>query len=99
MPSPSLFELELGISSGNDLLSRKLYKHYHRRYSVSLPCSGWERVGPLRKDHQRIRISNLKFQIPRALMINAANFFERTPPALSDNRIHGFSNTLNLHEA
>ena len=27
--------------------------HYHRGCSVSLPCSEWERVGPLRSDHQR----------------------------------------------
>ena len=26
--------------------------HYHRGCSVSLPCSEWERVGPLRWDHQ-----------------------------------------------
>ena len=25
---------------------------YRRRYNVSLPCSGWERVGPLRSNHQ-----------------------------------------------
>ena len=49
-----LFQLKLGINSGNDLLSRKLDKHYHRSYDVSLPCSGWERVGPPCKSHQRI---------------------------------------------
>jgi hypothetical protein len=27
--------------------------HYHRGCSVSLPCSEWERVGPLRDDHQK----------------------------------------------
>ena len=27
--------------------------HYHRGCSVSLPCSEWERVGPLRWDHQK----------------------------------------------
>ena len=27
--------------------------HYHRGCSVSLPCSEWERVGPLRYDHQK----------------------------------------------
>ena len=25
---------------------------YRQRWSVSLPCSGWERVGPLRSNHQ-----------------------------------------------
>ena len=42
-----------GINSGDVLLSHKLYKHYHRGCSVSLPCSEWERVGPLRYNHQR----------------------------------------------
>jgi len=55
MPSSGI-KLKLGINSGNDLLSRKLDKHYHRSYGVSLPCSGWERVGPPCKDHQTIRI-------------------------------------------
>jgi hypothetical protein len=27
--------------------------HYHWGCSVSLPCSEWERVGPLRYDHQK----------------------------------------------
>src|SRR5262245_19495866 len=27
--------------------------HYHRGCSVSLPCSEWERVVPLRYDHQK----------------------------------------------
>ena len=40
--------------SGNVLLSRNLEEHYHRGCSVSLPCSGWERVVPLRYDHQNL---------------------------------------------
>ncbi len=44
-----------GINSGDVLLSHKLYKHYHRGCSVSLPCSEWERVVPLRYDHQRAK--------------------------------------------
>ena len=27
-------------------------RKYRRRWSVSLPCSGWERVDPLRSNHQ-----------------------------------------------
>gem|GEM_PF-4692567 len=27
--------------------------HYHRRCSISLPYSEWERVGPLRYNHQK----------------------------------------------
>src|SRR6202008_4176789 len=38
--------------SGDVLLSHDLSSHYHRGCSVSLPCSEWERVGPLRDNHQ-----------------------------------------------
>jgi hypothetical protein len=62
-PAPGL-HLKLGINSGNDLLSRKLDKHYHRRCGVSLPCSGWERVGPPRKGHQTMEISDLNLRLP-----------------------------------
>ena len=37
-----------GGETGNVLLSHTLSAHYHRGCSVSLPCSEWERVGPLR---------------------------------------------------
>ena len=36
------------FSSGDVLLSHGLSPYYHRGCSVSLPCSEWERVGPLR---------------------------------------------------
>src|SRR5437660_9010628 len=42
-----------GFYSGDVLLSRGLSPHYHRGCSVSLPCSEWERVVPLRYYHQR----------------------------------------------
>lgn len=48
-----LFSQEMGRKTGDVLLSHKLYMHYHRGCSVSLPCSEWERVGPLRWDHQK----------------------------------------------
>ena len=38
--------------SGGYLLSHSLSLHYHRRCTVSLPCSVWERVGPVRYGHQ-----------------------------------------------
>jgi hypothetical protein len=41
------------INSGDVLLSHNLEMHYHWGCSVSLPCSEWERVGPLRYDHQK----------------------------------------------
>ena len=50
-PAPS-FE-EAGQIPGNDLLSRGLSPNYHRRGSVSLPGSEWDRVVPLCYGHQR----------------------------------------------
>src|SRR5260221_10662433 len=41
-----------GFCSGDVLLSRGLSPYYHRGCSVSLPCSEWERVVPLRYCHQ-----------------------------------------------
>ena len=40
------------LNSGNDLLSRALETHYHRRCRVSLPGSRWDRVGPRLSGHQ-----------------------------------------------
>ena len=40
------------MSPGSYLLSRDLSSDYHRRSKVSLPGSGWDRVGPLGCDHQ-----------------------------------------------
>jgi hypothetical protein len=40
------------FSSGDVLLSHGLSLYYHWGCSVSLPCSEWERVGPLRYCHQ-----------------------------------------------
>ena len=46
------FDLRV-LSSGDVLLSHGLSPYYHRGCSVSLPCSEWERVGPLRYCHQK----------------------------------------------
>jgi hypothetical protein len=40
------------LGSGDVLLSHGLSPYYHRGCSVSLPCSEWERVVPLRDNHQ-----------------------------------------------
>src|SRR5213078_961154 len=40
------------LGSGDVLLSHGLSPYYHWGCSVSLPCSEWERVGPLRYCHQ-----------------------------------------------
>src|SRR5436309_13097350 len=53
-----------GFYSGDVLLSRGLSPHYHRGCSVSLPCSEWERVVPLRYDHQRSE-PNWRFAAPQ----------------------------------
>src|ERR1700682_2088180 len=50
---PLLVSQERVFSSGDVLLSHNLSSHYHWGCSVSLPCSEWERVGPLRYDHQK----------------------------------------------
>ena len=42
-----------GHGPGDDLLSQDLSSHYHRRCSVSLPGSEWDRVVPPRSGHQR----------------------------------------------
>src|SRR5438093_6373272 len=46
------FDLRV-LCSGDVLLSHGLSPYYHRGFSVSLPCSEWERVGPLRYYHQK----------------------------------------------
>ena len=45
-----------GHRPGNDLLSQGLSPHYHRRNSVSLPGSEWDRVVPPCYGHQRARL-------------------------------------------
>ena len=45
--------LGAGHIPGDDLLSQDLSSHYHRRCSVSLPGSEWDRVVPPRSGHQR----------------------------------------------
>ena len=70
-----------GINSGDVLLSHKLYKHYHRGCSVSLPCSEWERVGPLRYDHQRseagpaVSMLRIEFVPASASLVTHASLF------------------------
>jgi hypothetical protein len=51
--TPTGFHRAGFINSGDVLLSHNLEMHYHWGCSVSLPCSEWERVGPLRYDHQK----------------------------------------------
>jgi hypothetical protein len=46
--------LGAGHIPGDDLLSQDLSSQYHRRCSVSLPGSEWDRVVPLRSGHQRL---------------------------------------------
>ena len=52
------------VEPGDVLLSHNLEMHYHRGCSVSLPCSGWERVGPPRYDHQRTEPVSDELRIP-----------------------------------
>lgn len=50
--SPASITMRGFIDPGGYLLSRDLSSDYHRRANVSLPGSGWGRVGPLGCDHQ-----------------------------------------------
>src|SRR6266404_1998304 len=50
--SPLAFS-QRAFCSGDVLLSHGRSPYYQRGCSVSLPCSEWERVGPLRYCHQR----------------------------------------------
>src|ERR1051326_304650 len=61
------------FSSGDVLLSRGLSPYYHRGCSVSLPCSEWERVVPLRDNHQReedFRLAIFEFRFRRSFPRN-----------------------------
>ena len=44
-----------GKALGDSLLSHGKLPHYHRRQAVSLPGSGWVRVGHARYGHQAVR--------------------------------------------
>jgi hypothetical protein len=46
-----------------------LPEQYRRRWGVSLPCSGWERVGPPRSNHQEITslVCTIFHELARAL--------------------------------
>src|SRR4051812_26464115 len=65
-----------GFCSGDVLLSHNLSSHYHRGCSVSLPCSEWERVVPLRYYHQNLapltalNSGHCRFQIVDCLAAN-----------------------------
>jgi hypothetical protein len=50
--SPRLVRLGFGMGLGDSLLSHGKLPHYHRRQAVSLPGSGWVRVGHARYGHQ-----------------------------------------------
>ena len=49
---------DAGQIPGGDLLSQDLSSQYHRRCSVSLPGSEWDRVVPPRSGHQRTTLFN-----------------------------------------
>ena len=53
--SPRLAALGWGMALGDSLLSHGKVPHYHRRWAVSLPGSGWVRVVHARYGHQAVR--------------------------------------------
>ena len=65
------------LNSGNDLLSRALETHYHRRCRVSLPGSRWDRVGPRLSGHQTtVPLGGFP---PGKGRLLTASFCQRTP--------------------
>jgi hypothetical protein len=59
---PSACALGLSISClATSYFPRSLRSKYHRRWRSSRSCSGWERVLPLRHNHQTVKVS---LQIP-----------------------------------
>ena len=58
--------MDAGQIPGGDLLSQDLSSQYHRRCSVSLPGSEWDRVVPPRSGHQRAALLSIDFPSIRA---------------------------------
>ncbi len=69
---------EMGRKPGDVLLSHNLEMHYHRGCSVSLPCSEWERVVPLRWDHQK----SDEFEATLRLNRGGSHWGERVEPQI-----------------
>src|SRR2546425_5610134 len=74
------------FSSGDVLLSHGLSPYYHRGCSVSLPCSEWERVGPLRYCHQSAephgRFAAFAATQARCRTLETMSIFQRTAGSL-----------------
>ena len=95
------------LGSGDVLLSHGLSPYYHRGCSVSLPCSEWERVVPLRYCHQNsapdfsaensgeLKISNCR--LPIVCLQDRHSTFQRTSGSLAST--YRFSETSPLRTA
>src|SRR5438067_1360682 len=70
------------FGSGDVLLSHGLSPYYHRGCSVSLPCSEWERVVPLRYSHQtpepEWRFAAIAASSNRCRSLETMSIFQRT---------------------
>ena len=51
----------------------QLLTQYRRRWGVSRPCSGRERVGPLRKRHQGLWLDPMSLTASRGLSTRASH--------------------------
>src|SRR2546430_8056370 len=79
--------------SGDVLLSHGLSPYYHRGCSVSLPCSEWERVGPLRYLSPEVRaglalephwrLCCVRSDKRRRESLETISSFQRTPVSLA----------------
>src|SRR6266446_6902877 len=84
------------FGSGDVLLSHGLSPYYHRGCSVSLPCSEWERVGPLRYCHQRPEpgraVSVLRTEKPTRISGDGVRRGGR--PTISLSKEHDFKSSI-----
>ena len=89
--------------SGDVLLSRGLSPYYHRGCSVSLPCSKWERVGPLRYYHQSaephwhfaaVAATQARSRISGDFCQSSLPNFERTGSSIGNRKSKIFTSSL-----
>src|SRR5437867_10972967 len=83
---PAHLATRWALCSGDVLLSHGLSPYYHRGCSVSLPCSEWERVGPLRYCHQtpepEWRFAAIAASSNRCRSLETMSNFQRTADSL-----------------
>ena len=80
---------DAGQIPGGDLLSQDLSSQYHRRCSVSLPGSEWDRVVPPRSGHQRAALIIFRagtLAVPSCLRCRSLTSARRIHPSFQQKR-------------